>query len=92
MKDLDLEILREELDDIDNTIADMYVQRLTIIGDIAGYKASMQKPIFDAKREAEVIASAVSFAETREDKEAVEELFRFILEASRKRQEKLMKQ
>ncbi len=52
---------RNQIDVIDRQIADLFEQRMQVVGDVAKYKLKTGKPIFDASREAAVIEKNSAF-------------------------------
>ena len=55
----DLNLLREEIDKIDNEIVSLYQRRMKVCAEVANYKIDTGKKVFDKQREKEKI-SAVS--------------------------------
>lgn len=51
-----LETARATINAIDAEMADLFVQRMAAVADVAAYKASHQLPVLDSGREAEVLA------------------------------------
>lgn len=52
-----LNLLREEIDNIDNQILDLFLKRLQLCENIANLKASLNIPILNEKREHEVLSN-----------------------------------
>ena len=48
---MDLQEIRKELDVIDRQIVDLYEKRMKLCGDVAEYKISVGKPVYDGERE-----------------------------------------
>lgn len=55
MTQLNLEQLREKIDEIDSKITDLFKERMEIALDVAQYKKDHDLPILNEKREAEVL-------------------------------------
>ena len=51
----DLETLRGELDKLDDGITDLWIKRMSLVKNIAAYKAQTGKKITDGNREDEII-------------------------------------
>ena len=86
----DLKDIRSKIDVIDTQLVDLFEKRLELCRDVAAYKCSVGKPVFDKQREREKISSLVALAEDDFSKHAVEELFKQIMSVSRKYQYKLL--
>ncbi len=87
---LDLDKIRQELDEIDRQLVALYEQRLKTCDLVADYKIEQSKPVLDAAREEQKLAAVSSLVQSSYDKRAVEELYRQIMTASRRRQYKKM--
>ncbi len=87
---LDLDKIRQELDEIDRQLVALYEQRLKTCDLVADYKIEQSKPVLDAAREEQKLAAVSSLVQSPYDKRAVEELYRQIMTASRRRQYKKM--
>ncbi len=87
---LDLDKIRQELDEIDRQLVALYEQRLKTCDLVADYKIEQSKPVLDAEREEQKLAAVSSLVQSPYDKRAVEELYRQIMTASRRRQYKKM--
>ncbi|MDU1218409.1 MAG: chorismate mutase, partial [Streptococcus sp.] len=55
---MDLDIIRQEIDQIDNQIVKLLEERMHLVEGVVAYKKSSGKPILDTKRE-EVIFEKV---------------------------------
>ena len=87
MKDLNEARLR--LNDIDDKMKSLFIERMNIIKEIALYKKQNNLPIFDAKREEEMKERLSK--DTGELKEYYLELLNTILKESKKYQEIIIK-
>lgn len=88
MKDL-LE-LRNEIDQIDKQMVDLYQRRMQIAAEVAEYKIETGKKVFDKEREESKLASLTGFGNSEFNKHGIRELFEQIMAMSRKRQYQLM--
>jgi len=52
----EIDEIREEIDGIDNQIADLFVRRMALAAEVADYKASRRLPVLNQKREREIMA------------------------------------
>ena len=50
-KELDLQKIREQLDQVDSQLVELFEQRMKLCGDAAEYKRKSKKPIYDPERE-----------------------------------------
>ena len=51
----DITALRGQINEIDASIRQLFLQRMTLVADIVAYKMANDLPVYDAAREAEVI-------------------------------------
>lgn len=89
---MDLQELRNEIDSIDAKLVELYEKRMEISENVAKYKISTGKPVFDKERENSKIAQVKSQAKSDFTKHGVEELFTQIMAMSRKLQYQLLNQ
>jgi len=83
---MDLNTLRENLDEIDPKIVELFEERMDICDKVADYKIATGKKVFDSAREKEKIESVKKLANSDFNKTCVEELFEQIMSMSRKLQ------
>ncbi len=88
MKDL-LE-LRKEIDQIDNQIVALYESRMKISEQVAEYKISTGKKVFDKERELQKLEALSGKASNEFLKHGIIELFEQIMSVSRKKQYQLL--
>ncbi|MGN0290775.1 MAG: prephenate dehydratase [Lachnospiraceae bacterium] len=88
MKDL-LEI-RNEIDQIDSQIVELYEKRMECTTQVAEYKISTGKKVFDKERENVKLEKVENLASNDFNKRSVKELFEQIMSMSRKRQYQLL--
>ncbi|MBR5048683.1 MAG: aminotransferase class I/II-fold pyridoxal phosphate-dependent enzyme [Erysipelotrichaceae bacterium] len=61
----DLKDLRNQLDDIDAQLRDLFIRRMETVDKVAAYKKENSLPILDSKRESEIISSNLSQVEEK---------------------------
>ena len=83
---MDLNEARLKLNDIDDKMKSLFIERMNIVKDIALYKKENNLPIFDSNREKEMKERLSK--DTGELKEYYLELLETILKESKKFQEK----
>lgn len=83
---VDLKESREKIDRIDRQIAELFEERMTVAADVAAYKRSTGKKVFDPVREDEKIKALREMTDNRFNKTGIEDLFRQIMSISRKYQ------
>lgn len=88
MKDL-LE-LRDKLDVIDRQIVDLFQKRMEICGEVAEYKISTGKKVFDRGRERNKIETLTGLSDNEFNKLCIAELFQQIMSMSRKMQYQIL--
>ncbi len=86
----DLQIIREEIDEIDGQIVSLYEERMQRTMEVAEYKISVGKPVLDKQRESEKLERVRAQAK-EENRYGVGELFEHIMAMSRKRQYQLLR-
>ena len=87
---MDLLELRDKIDIIDSQIVSLYEQRMDICRQVAEYKISTGKKVFDTQRAAEKLAKVKSLTQNDFNKHGIEELFEQIMSMSRKLQYRLL--
>lgn len=83
---VDLAESRAKIDKIDKEIVRLFQERMSVATDVAAYKRSTGKKVFDPKREEEKIETLRGLVEDEFNKTGVEDLFRQIMSISRKHQ------
>ena len=86
----DLEKLREEIDKIDDEILSQLSKRKSIAKEIAKIKKAMGKPVFDRRREQQLIKKLKS-KEKGLDENFIGSLYKIIIKNSKEEQEKIVK-
>lgn len=83
---VDLKESREKIDKIDKQIAELFEERMKVATDVAAYKRSTGKKIFDPVREEEKLKVLRELTDNDFNKTGIEDLFRQIMSISRKYQ------
>lgn len=83
---MDLKELRDQLDEIDRQFVELYEKRMEICGEVAEYKISTGKKVFDKVREEEKLRTVKSLTHNDFNSHGIEELFEQIMSMSRKLQ------
>ena len=87
---MDLLDLRNQLDVIDAEIVDLYEKRMSICKQVAEYKISTGKKVFDKQREMEKLATVKAMTHNEFNAHGIQELFEQIMSMSRKLQYQLL--
>ena len=86
MKNLDLQEIRKQIDQVDSQLAALIEQRMRITADVAEYKMQNGKEIYDPVREKEKLASVRAMAKTPFGEIAMGEIFAQMMTISRRYQ------
>ena len=87
---MDLLELRDKIDVIDSQIVELYEKRMDICRQVAEYKISTGKKVFDKQREMEKLSRVKSLTHNDFNSHGIEELFEQIMSMSRKLQYQLL--
>lgn len=87
---MDLQECRKELDGIDRQIVELFERRMQVCGDVAEYKISVGKAVYDGAREQQKLAAVGELAHGEFNQTAVRELFSQMMTISRRYQYGLM--
>lgn len=87
---MNLQELREQIDVIDRQLVELYEARMDICRQVAEYKISTGKKVFDKEREEQKIRSVKAMTHSEFNSHGVEELFEQIMSMSRKLQYQLL--
>lgn len=87
---IDLLQSREEIDRIDKQIVKLFEERMKVAEDVAEYKKTVGKKVFDAQREKEKLETLSALATSPFNERAIRELFSQIMSISRKYQYTLL--
>lgn len=83
---IDLQETRKKIDEVDKKLVELFEYRMQLAVDVADYKKSVGKPIYDPIREEEKLKALSSIAVTDFNKTAVNDLFTQIMSMSRRLQ------
>lgn len=83
---VDLQQSRIKIDEIDQKIVELFEERMEIAKDVAEYKISTGKKVYDREREIQKLISLGNLASSDFNKQGIEELFTQIMSISRKLQ------
>jgi chorismate mutase/prephenate dehydratase len=83
---IDLQESRKKIDEVDKQIVELFETRMKLAIEVAEYKRSVGKPVYDAAREEEKLNSLSAMTENAFNQKAVADLFRQIISMSRKLQ------
>lgn len=83
---VDLVESREKLDEVDKKLLELFEYRMAISKDVAEYKRSVGKPVYDPEREEQKLEALGKLVQHGENKKAVVDLFSQIMFLSRRLQ------
>lgn len=83
---IDLSISRQQIDEIDNQIVELFERRMEVANEVAKYKIETGKAVFDKEREEQKLEKLGSMSHGEFNEHAVRELFSQIMSISRKYQ------
>lgn len=86
MKDIDLQKIRGQLDEIDSSLVSLFEKRMELCRDVAEFKIGTGKPVYDGEREQQKIAAVKTLAGNDFNRQGVQELFSQIMTISRRLQ------
>ncbi len=86
----DLSEIRQQIDQIDQDILTLYEKRLSLAEDVAAYKISQNKNVYDREREKEKLAQLSALASDDFSRQGIVELFEQIMSVSKKKQYRLL--
>ncbi len=87
---IDLLESRGKIDEVDRKIVELIEERMKLAVDVAAYKQSVGKPIFDAAREEEKLAALIALTDNEFNQKAISDLFKQIMSLSRRLQYTLL--
>ena len=85
-----LEICRDLIDSIDNSIIELYEKRMDIIKEITKYKIEKGLPVLDQNREDSMLKKNIAKIKNEEYKKYYKDVLDGYLKASKKMQEEIM--
>lgn len=83
---LDLQEIRNRLDQVDSRLVELFEERMKLCGEVAEYKQKTGKAIFDPEREKQKRFAVRSLAKTPFNEIAVDEMFAQLMTISRRYQ------
>lgn len=87
---MDLTGLREQIDEIDASIVELYEKRMEVCKNVAQYKIETGRKVFDRQREIEKLEKVKSMTHSDFNSHGVEELFEQLMSMSRKLQYQML--
>jgi len=87
---MDLTKLRQQIDEIDTSIVELYEQRMEISRQVAEFKIKTGKKVFDRAREEEKLSVLRAMTHNDFNRHGIEELFEQIMSMSRKLQYQML--
>ena len=88
---MDLDIIRQEIDQIDDQIVKLLEERMHLVEGVVAYKKASGKPILDTKREEAIFEKVRSRISNKKYEESIVAIFSDILKRSRDYQDKNIK-
>ena len=82
MAELDLEVIRKEIDKVDRQLAAILEARLGLVMQVAEYKKPKGMPVKDKAREAKVVEKVTGFLDNKDYVPAVETIMHSIMDAA----------
>ena len=88
---MDLDRIRQEIDQIDDQIVKLLEERMHLVEDVVAYKKASGKAILDTKREEAIFEKVRNRVSNKKYEETIVETFSDILKRSRDYQDKNIK-
>ncbi|WP_308688720.1 chorismate mutase [Streptococcus oralis] len=88
---MDLDIIRQEIDQIDDQIVKLLEERMHLVEGVVAYKKTSGKPILDTKREEIIFEKVRNRVEDKRYQETIVATFSDILKRSRDYQDQNIK-
>lgn len=88
MSELDLEKIREEIDEVDKNLTRLFEERMNLVIKVAKYKEERNQKIFDRDREKRVIEKNKSYLKNHEYDNSLVDFYNSLMSISRKFQAK----
>lgn len=86
---MELKDLRLKINSIDKTMAELFVERMEIVKQVAEYKAKNNLPIEDCEREAKLLESNLKHIKNDELKEYYKKFLKDLMNISKEYQKEL---
>lgn len=87
---LDLNEIRNQIDEVDASIVDLFEKRMVLCKNVAQYKIENGRNVLDRQRELEKISKVVNLTQDEFNRHGIEELFTQIMAISRKLQYQML--
>lgn len=87
----ELEKYREEIDEIDQQLTELFEKRLNVVAKVAEYKAEKELPIYNSDRESQVISKNVARLKNDKYEILARRFFIGVMELSRELQKEIIK-
>ena len=87
---MDLQQLREQIDEVDRELVELFQKRQQICRSVAEYKIENGKKVLDAEREKEKLARVESMGADDFERQGIHDMFRQLMAASRKLQYRIL--
>ena len=88
---MNLDIIRQEIDQIDDQIVKLLEERMNLVEGVVAYKKASGKPILDSKREEVIFEKVKNRVEDKRYQETIVATFSDILKRSRDYQDQNIK-
>lgn len=88
---MNLDIIRQEIDQIDDQIVKLLEERMHLVEGVVAYKRASSKPILDSKREEVIFEKVKNRVEDKRYQETIVATFSDILKRSRAYQDQNIK-
>lgn len=85
---MDLESIRQEIDNIDKEIVGLLEKRMNLVNQVATYKKKTGKAVLDTSREEAVLAKVAAQVKNKNYTETIQDTFKDIMTQSRSYQRK----
>lgn len=83
---IDLSVSRQQIDEIDSQIVELFERRMKVANEVANYKMKTGKAVYDKEREEQKLEKLGAMSHGKFNERAVRELFSQIMSISRKYQ------
>lgn len=80
---MDLESIRQEIDQIDNQLVALLEERMNLVGQVVAYKKAHGKAVLDTKREEAIFKKVADRVEDKQYEDTIVATFADILKNSR---------
>ncbi|NLN15062.1 MAG: chorismate mutase [Tissierellia bacterium] len=86
----DLKYYRDQIDEIDAQLVDLFEKRMEVVLKVAEYKKANNIPVYHEGREKEVIEKNTNRLKNKEFKESLSKFFTYLMNLSKEEQKKRM--